>query len=145
VTLRRAVAVPFLGRETEEVTRAEFVYTLSADKGWFDPEEAEKIAERGVEQGLLGEEDGDLIAEFDLDGVEESESKPEVRGEERGTFERAVEILVSSGYERREAVARINRRHATMGDARIEAAALLALRQEGVEVSSLAEEALKSL
>lgn len=146
MSLRRAIAVPFLRRETDEVTRAEFVYTLSADTGWFEPDEAEGVVERGIDEGLLGEDDGSLVLLFDTEGVEEPEGKPEVSGgNDLNIFERVVERLVSSGYERREAVALINRKHAKMGDARIEAAALVALRQEGTEVSSLAEEALEDL
>lgn len=146
MTLRRAVAVPFLRRDTEEVTRAEFVYTLSSDTGWFEPDKAEEVARRGIEEGLLTEDDGSIRVLFSLDGLEEPDGRPEVsRSEGLDAFERALKELVSSGYERREAVALINKRHARMGNASIEAAAVMTLKSEGIEVSSLAEEALESL
>jgi len=145
VGLRRAVVVPFLRRDTEELTRAEFVYTLSADTGWFEPEEAEELAQRGIQEGLL-EEDGTLRILLSLDGLKEPNGRPNISySEDLDRFERVLEELVASGYERREAVALINKRHARMGNASIEAAALVTLKDEGTGVSSLAEEALRDL
>lgn len=161
MSLRRVVAAPFVRRGTDEVTRTEFVYSLTADLGWFDPDGAEVAIERGVEEGLLETEgEGDsprLRPGFDTGGVGipdgfspdiesiEDAGKEADTDSERGVFERAVERLVESGYGKREAVAEINRRHTEMGGVRVEAAALLVAKEEGLRVSDLAEDALESL
>jgi hypothetical protein len=153
VSLRKVVAAPFVRRDTETVTRAEFIYSLTADLGWFDPDEAEKSLERGFEEGILVGDGDDVRAEFDFGSVSipdgwspdtgSLEKKKDSGGD--GIFERAVERLVGAGYDKREAVAEINRRHTDMGDVNIEAAALVVAKSEGLRVADLAEEALEKL
>lgn len=153
MSLRRVVAAPFLRRDTEIVTRAEFIYSLTADLGWFDPDEAEKALERGFEDGLLVSDGDDVRAEFDVTSIDIPDGwSPDADSLEKkndgggdGVFERAVERLVGAGYEKREAVAEINRRHAEMGDVKIEAAALVVAKSEGLRVADLAEVALEKL
>jgi hypothetical protein len=151
------VAAPFLRRGTETVTRTEFVYSLTGDLGWFEPEGAQAALERGLEAGLLEEEEVEgLRPGFDVGTVEVPEgfspdtdlgaTNARTEGTQKGgVFERAVERLVGAGYEKREAVAEINRRHTEMGDVRVEAAALLVAKEEGLRVSDLAEDALEDL
>jgi Uncharacterized protein conserved in archaea len=159
------LAAPFLRRGTDAVTRTEFVYSLTGDLGWFEPKGAEEALERGIEEGLLEERDG-LRPGFDIGAVEIPEgSSPDMDAvndtntsaregaeadgnegtDKRGVFERAVERLVGAGYEKREAVAEINRKHTEMGDVRVEAAALLVAKEQGLRVSDLAEDALEDL
>ena len=135
------------------VTRAEFIYSLTADLDWFDPDEAEKALERGFEEGLLVSDADDVSAEFDVTSVDipdgwspdaDSLEKNEDSGGD-GIFERAVERLVGAGYDKRETVAEINRRHAEMGDVKIDAAALVVAKSEGLRVADLADEALEKL
>lgn len=153
MSLRRVVGAPFVRRETETVTRAEFIYSLTADLDWFDPDGAEKALERGFEEGLLVSDDDEVHADFDVESVDIPEgwspdagSLEKKEGSERDSvFERAVERLVGAGYEKREAVAEINRRHADMGDVKIEAAALVVAKSEGIHVADLAEEALEEV
>lgn len=158
MSLRRVVAAPFSRRGTDEVTRTEFIYSLTGDLGWFDPEGAEEALKAGTKDGLLVT-DGDVLrADFDAENMEipqgwspdavpepSSSSSSRATGEERGVFERGVSRLVDSGYDKREAVAEINRLHAGMGDVRIEAAALTVLKREGLRTDDLAEEALEEL
>lgn len=149
-------------RDTETVTRAEFIYSLTADLGWFDPDGAEEALEVGFEAGLIVSDGDDLRAGFDVGSIDvpegwspdadsleaDTETKAETEGGKDtgdGVFERAVERLVGAGYEKREAVAEINRRHAEMGDVKIEAAALVVAKTEGVRVEDLAKEALGEL
>ncbi len=140
-------------RGTDTVTRTEFVYSLTGDLGWFEPERAQEALERGIEEGLLKERDG-LCPGFDVGAVEIPEGfSPDTdakntsarKEDTRGVFERAVERLVGAGYEKREAVAEINRRHTEMGNVRVEAAALLVAKEKGLRVSDLAEDALEDL
>lgn len=155
--MRRVVAAPFIRRDTDSVTRTEFVYSLTGDLDWFDPDGAEEVLERGVEEGLLETEGEGLRPGFDAESVEIPDGfSPDLGAVTRdsaktntnadsGVFERAVDRLVGAGYEKREAVAEINRRHTEMGDVRVEAAALLVAKEEGLRVSDLAEEGLESL
>jgi len=150
------VAAPFLRRGTDVVTRTEFVYSLTGDLGWFEPDGAEDVLRRGVEEGLLEEREG-LRLSFDADAVEiPDDFSPDTESvtaasagtstsADRSVFERAVERLVGAGYEKREAVAEINRRHTEMGGVRVEAAALLVAKEEGLRVSDLAKDALEEL
>lgn len=149
MSLRRVVAAPFLRRETDEVTRAEFIYSLTRDAGWFDTDEAEAVLEGGVSEGLLEEDEDELRPAFDVSGVEVPEdfspSKRSVVGENRGVFERTVDRLVEAGHDKREAVAEINRRHAEMGDVGVQAAALVVAKEKGLRVADLAREGLEEL
>ena len=150
MSLRRVVAAPFVRRGADEVTRAEFLYTLTGDLSWFGTDEAEDALRAGVDESLLTEDGDGLRPVFDLSDVEIPEGfEPSVDtfevGDGRGVFERAVERLVGAGYEKREAVAEINMTHADMDGARVEAAALLTAKREGLCVSDLAEEALEEL
>ncbi|MFP4174973.1 MAG: DUF2240 family protein [Halobacteriales archaeon] len=149
MSLRRVSAAPFLRRDTGEVTRAEFIYSLTADLGWYETDEAEEALRAGVDEGLL-EKDGDkLVPSFSVEEVEIPdgfEPSSDFGGDGgRSIFERAVDRLVDAGYGRREAVAEINRTHADMDGARIEAVALVTAKKEGLRVSDLAEEALDEL
>lgn len=162
MSLRRVIAAPFLRRGTDAVTRAEFIYSLTADLGWFDPDGAEEALEVGLKEGLVIHED-DIRVDFEVESVEipegwspeadflETEERDQDRDRNRdsgtrdGVFERAVERLVGAGYEKREAVAEINRKHAEMGDVNVEAAALVVAKSEGIHVTDLAEEALGEL
>jgi hypothetical protein len=149
VSLRKVVAAPFLRRDVEEVTRAEFIYSLTGDLGWFEPDEAEEVLVAGTEEGILNEDGGGLEPAFDVGETVIPEGfEPSVefnRREEKDVFERAVGRLVGAGYDRREAVAEINRVHAGMDGTRIEAAALLTAKMERLEVADLAEEALEEI
>lgn len=149
MSLRRVVAAPFLRRETDEATRAEFIYSLTRDADWFDTDEAEKVLETGVEEGLLKADGDDVRPAFDVSEVDVPDGfSPSARsliGENRGVFERTVDRLVEAGHDKREAVAEINRRHAEMGDVGVQAAALIVAKQKGLSVADLAEEGLEEL
>ncbi len=149
MSLRRVVAAPFLRRETDEATRAEFIYSLTRDADWFDTDEAEKVLETGVEEGLLKADGDDVRPAFDVSEVDVPDGfSPSARsliGENRGVFERTVDRLVEAGHDKREAVAEINRRHAEMGDVGVQAAALIVAKEKGLSVADLAEEGLEEL
>lgn len=149
MSLRRVVAAPFLRRETDEATRAEFIYSLTRDADWFDTDEAEKVLETGVEEGLLKADGDDVRPAFDVSEVDVPDGfSPSARsliGENRGVFERTVDRLVEAGHDKRESVAEINRRHAEMGDVGVQAAALIVAKEKGLSVADLAEEGLEEM
>jgi len=149
VSLRRVVAAPFLRRETDRVTHAEFIYSLTRDAEWFDTGEAEDVLKAGVDEALLETDGDELRPAFEVSEVEIpdgfSPSKRSLVGENRGVFERTVDRLVEAGHDKREAVAEINRRHAEMGDVGVQAAALVVAKEKGLRVADLAEEGLEEL
>jgi len=148
VSLRRVVAAPFVERDADEVTRAEFLYTLTGDFDWFDTDEAEDALRAGVDESLLTRDGDALRPGFDVSEVEIPDGfapSPVDGGGERDVFDRAVDRLVGAGYEKREAVAEINRVHRDMDGARVVAAALVVAKREGLRVDDLAEEALEGI
>ena len=146
MSLRSAVAAPFLGRGERRLAESEFVVALSLDRDWYSPDQATRLADVAVGEGLLDRTDRGLEPTFDLDEV----SIPEgfVPSEDllrrRSTFERVLDDLVAAGTEKRVAVAEINRLQQELG-VTIEAAAVVYARRRDLDVSGAAERALSDL
>ncbi|HET7323158.1 MAG TPA: DUF2240 family protein [Halococcus sp.] len=146
MSLRSAVAAPFQGRGAERLAESEFVVALSLDRDWFSPDQATRLADVAVSEGLLRRTDGTLVPTFDPEDVAIPEGF--VPGEEllqqRSTFEQVLGALVANGVEKREAVAEINRlQHSSA--ITIETAAVLYARRRDVEVREATERALDEL
>ncbi|MDY7082105.1 MAG: DUF2240 family protein, partial [Halobacteria archaeon] len=163
-------AAPFKKRNTDTVTKTEFIYTISGDYNWFTPEEVEKIVSVCVEHGLVSwadENEEELSCNFnagsieiptgfspDFDEIDTSISSTDSgssspansrdtqedketgnrnqnrngngngnENQNQSTIDRVLSRLVSEGFERREAVAEINKEHQKLGNVGIEAAA----------------------
>jgi hypothetical protein len=146
MSLRRAVAVPFRRQGTERLTQSEFVVALSLDRDWFSPEQAKRLVDVATTEGLLERADDGLAPTFDPTAVTIPEGfapgEDVLRG--RSTFERALEVVVDAGVEKREAVASINRIQADL-DLTVEAAAVVYARREGVAIGELADRAIAEL
>jgi hypothetical protein len=146
MSLRRAVAAPFRQRGAEVLRESEFVVALSLDRDWFSPDQAQRLVDAAVTDGLL-ERDGENVAvTFDPAGVAVPEdfTPDESVVQQRSTFERALGAIVEAGVEKQEAVAAINQLQADL-DIAVEAAALLYARRQGVDVSGLADRAREEL
>jgi len=146
VSLRVVVAAPFRQRGREHLGESEFVVALSLDRGWFSPDQASRVVDVAVGEGLLSREGENLLAEFDPDSVP---VPPEFQPDEDllqdpSPFERVLDALVAEGIEKQAAVADINRLQADL-DLTIEAAAVLCARREGVGVERAAERARAQL
>ncbi|MEF8886182.1 MAG: DUF2240 family protein [Haloarculaceae archaeon] len=146
MSLRRTVAAPFRQRGVEELRESEFVVALSLDRDWFSPDQAQRLVDAAVTEGLL-ERDGEAVAiTFDPADVTVPEGfvPDESVVQQRSVFERALAAIVDAGVEKQEAVAGINRLQAEL-DVTVEAAALLYARRQGVEVERLADRAREEL
>jgi hypothetical protein len=146
VSLRSAVAAPFQGRGETQLAESEFVVALSLDRDWFSPDQATRLADVAVGEGLLRRTEGALVPTFDTENVTIPEGF--VPGEDllqqRSTFEQVLDALVASGVEKRKAVAEINELQQSLS-VTIEAAAVLYARRRDVEVREAAERALVEL
>jgi hypothetical protein len=146
VSLRSAVAAPFQGRGEGELAESEFVVALSLDRDWFSPEQATRLADVAVGEGLL-ERTGKMLAPtFDPGSVTIPEGfvPSEDLLRQRSAFEQALDALVAAGIDKREAVADINELQQSLAVS-IEAAAVLYARRRDAEVSEAAERALAEL
>jgi hypothetical protein len=146
VSLRVVVAAPFRQRGRERLGESEFVVALSLDRGWFSPDQASRVVDVAVGQGLLSREGEDLLTAFDPDDVPVPPTfePDEDLLQEPSPFERVLDALVSEGVEKQEAVADINRLQADL-DLTLEAAAVLYARRRGVGVERAAERARAEL
>ena len=139
MSLEVAVAVPFKHRATERLGEGEFVVALSLDRDWFSPDQAKRLVDVAVGRGLVANEDGDLVVQFDPDEVvvPEGFTPDEAILREQSTFETALDAIVAAGVEKQRAVAGINERQRALAIT-IEAAAVLYAKEQGADVEHLA-------
>lgn len=146
MTLEAAVAAPFRGAGTDRMGEGEFVVALSLDRDWYSPDQAKRLVDIATGRGLLAEDDGDLITQFDPAEVHvPADYVPdESILREQSTFEKAIDAVVADGMEKRDAVAAANRRQREAG-VTLEAAAVLVARERGVDADSVADAARDEL
>lgn len=144
--LEATVAAPFAREGRERLGEGEFVVALSLDRDWFSPDQAKRLVDRAVAEGVLERADGELSITVDPSAVSiPADAEP---GEEllrdRSPFERILAALVDAGAEKRAAVAAINELQADRA-LTIDAAAVLYARREGVDVDGPARAARAAL
>ncbi|MFC6717438.1 DUF2240 family protein [Natrialbaceae archaeon GCM10025810] len=139
MSLRVAVAAPFVQNGARRLRENEFVVALSLDRDWFSPDQSKRLIDVATGEGLLEREDADLVCTFDpADVTVPDEFVPDddlLR--ERSAFERVLDALVAEGVEKHEAVGAINSLQQDLGIT-IEAAAVVHARRAGLDVSDLA-------
>lgn len=143
MSLRVVVAAPYRQHGERRLTESEFTVALSLDRDWFTPDQATRIAETAITQGLLSRDSDDaLVAEFDPSTVEiPPEFSPgENLLQERSAFELVLDALVDAGHPKHEVVAGINRTQANL-DITVGAAAVVYARAQGVTVPGAVEQA----
>lgn len=142
MSLRQAVAHPFLREGTTAMGESAFVVALSLDRNWFSPDQAKRLVDVAVGEGLLRREDGDLHVTFDAGSVSlpDKFEPDESILQERSTFERVLEVLTDAGHDKQDAVAAVNKLQAEL-DVTIEAAAVLYAHRHGLDVTGLARQA----
>ncbi len=146
MSLRTTVAAPFKEEGSDEMGESAFVVALSLDRDWFSPDQAKRLVDVAVSEGVLERNDGTVRVTFDPasvdvpDGFNPAESL--LQG--RSTFERVLSALVDAGHSKQDAVAAVNRLQSEL-QISIEAAAVLYAHGEGVDVQTHAEAALKEL
>jgi hypothetical protein len=146
MSLRQAVAAPFRAKGRERIAESEFVVALSLDRDWFSPDQAKRLIDVAVGEGLLDREDGDLVVSFPAasESVPDDFHPDESIIQERSTFQRVLDALVDAGADKQEAVAAINALQADAG-VTVEAAAVMYAHRSGVDVSGFAERARADL
>ncbi|PCR89252.1 DUF2240 family protein [Natrinema ejinorense] len=138
MSLRVAVAAPFIQNGTRRLKENEFVVALSLDRDWFSPDQAKRLIDIATKEGLLERDDDGLAVTFDPVGVTVPEEfvPDEDLLRERSAFERVLDSLVAEGMEKHEAVGAINTLQRELG-LTIEAAAVVYARREGIDVDDL--------
>lgn len=146
MSLRTAVAAPFRTRGSDRMGESEFVVALSLDRDWFSPDQAKRLVDVAVSEGLLERDGDELVVGFAADEVQIPEDFTPNEGvlRERSTFERILDAIVETGIQKQEAVAAINRLQSDLG-VTLEAAAVVYARRRGVDVGEFAAHARGSL
>ncbi|WP_254761696.1 DUF2240 family protein [Natrinema marinum] len=139
MSLRVAVAAPFIQNGTRRLKENEFVVALSLDRDWFSPDQAKRLIDVATGEGLLERDDDGLAVAFDPGEVTVPEEfvPDEDLLRERSAFERVLDSLVAEGMEKHEAVGAINALQGELG-LTIEAAAVVYARRQGIAVDDLA-------
>ena len=146
MSLRTAVAAPFVRNGSDRLGRSDFVVALSLDRDWFSPDQAKRLIDVAASEGLLEQDDDELIATFDTGAVTvpESFTPEESILQERSTFERILDAVVDAGVEKQEAVAAINALQSDLG-LTLEAAAVVYARRRDLPVADHARRAREDL
>ncbi|QFU83926.1 DUF2240 family protein [Natronorubrum aibiense] len=146
MSLRVAVAAPFIQNGTQRLQENEFVVALSLDRDWFSPDQSKRLIDIATQDGLLERVDGGLEATFDTAAVTVPEEfvPDEDLLQQRSAFERVLDTLVADGVEKHEAVGAINTLQQELG-VTIEAAAVVYARRQGIDVSELSAVARSAL
>ena len=61
MSLRVAVATPFRQQGTDRLDEHEFVVALSLDRDWFSPDQAKRLADVAVGEGLVDRDGAKLL------------------------------------------------------------------------------------
>jgi len=146
MSLRIAVATPFVQNGTQRLRENEFVVALSLDRDWFSPDQAQRLIDIATRESLLIR-DGDHL-ELAIDPADvtlpEEFVPDETLLQERSAFERVLDALVAEGVDKQTAVGSINTLQQELGIT-IEAAAVVYARREGIDVAELAPIARSAL
>jgi hypothetical protein len=140
MSLRVAVAAPFRADGGSAMPESEFVVALSLDRDWFSPDQAKRLVDVAVGEGLLARTDDGLRATFDIEDVTVPEGFEPAESilRERTTFEHLLDEIVDDGADKQETVAGVNRLQSALG-VTVEAAAVLYAHRRGIDVSDHAE------
>lgn len=147
MSLRVVVAAPFRREGRDRVTESDFIVDLSMKRRWFTPEQARRVVDVALSEGLVERGDADsLDAVFDPRevAIPEGFTPDESVVQRRSTFERVLDALTDAGHEKQESVAAVNRLQADLG-VTVEAAGVLYARRRGIDVDELTERALADL
>ena len=140
MSLQVAVAVPFRQQGARSLGEGEFVVALSLDREWFSPDQAKRLVDVAVGRGLLENDDGELRPTFDVDdiGIPEGFTPDTDILREQSTFEQLLELMVSGGLSKQDAVASTNETQRRLGIT-LEAAAIVVARRNDIDCSSVVD------
>lgn len=146
VSLRQTVAAAFRQRGTNSLAESEFVVAVSLDRGWFSPDQAQRLLDVAAGEGLVSYDEETVSPTFDTDEVDVPDGFEPADDvlRERSTFERVLAAVVEAGQEKQSAVAAINQLQGELGVS-IEAAAIVYARQQEIEIDRVARQAAQAL
>lgn len=136
MSLRRVLAAGFKHHGREHLSETELVAALALDRGWFAPEEVRQLIERGLEAGHLERDDETLSPTYDIGTITipSGYEPPADLINPPAPFERIIDRLESLGFDKREAVADINRLQTELC-LTSDTAALLYAHGEGIDIT----------
>ncbi len=146
MSLRVAVAAPFRAEGSQRMAESSFVVDLSLDRDWFSPDQAKRLVDVALGEGLLSRDGDTLVANFEPDSVTIPDGfhPDESVLQQRSVFEKTLDACVEAGVEKQDAVAGINRLQADLA-VTVEAAAVLFAHRRGIDIQAEASEALGEL
>lgn len=141
MSLKVAVGAPFRTTGRSRLEESEFVVALSLDRDWFSPDQAKRLVDVAVVEGLLRRDDGELVAEFSPESIDVPDGfvPDESILRKRTTFERILDSLGGVDESKQDSVAAINEIQASLGVS-TDAAAVLYAHRNGIDVSSVARQ-----
>ncbi len=141
MSLKVAVGAPFRTIGRSRLEESEFVVALSLDRDWFSPDQAKRLVDVAVVEGLLRRDEGELVAEFSPESITipDGFSPDESILRERTTFERILDSLKTVDESKQDSVAAINGLQASLGIS-TDAAAVLYAHRNGIDVSDVARQ-----
>ncbi|UPM42644.1 DUF2240 family protein [Halocatena salina] len=141
MSLKVAVGAPFRTTGRSRLEESEFVVALSLDRDWFSPDQAKRLVDVAVVEGLLRRDEGELVAEFSPESITipDGFSPDESILRERTTFERILDSLETVDESKQDSVAAINGLQASLGIS-TDAAAVLYAHRNGIDVSDVARQ-----
>lgn len=146
MSLQVAVAIPFRQQGARSLGEGEFVVALSLDREWFSPDQAKRLVDVAVGRGLLDNTDGGLTPTFDVDEVAIPEGFTPGTDilREQSAFEQLLDLMVSGGLSKQDAVAATNETQRRLGIT-LEAAAVVVARRNGLDCESVVDSVREEL
>jgi len=142
MTLKAALAAPFYHSRAQKLEKSELIYYYVFERHWMDKKKVDILIKRGLEQHLLGTDDGMYYPLFDLSdvhipiGYKPSSSIFDVSD----PFEQLLDSICNqTGKEKEEIIALMNRYISEEfdGNLRPEAALVIIAKQYGFPVADL--------
>lgn len=139
--LRTAVAAVFRQKGRGRLPEKEFVYHVSMRLRWFEPEDAQRLLQSGLDAGLLVMKDGEVVPAFDPVSVEVPMDFVPTSGvlrtspHEEDLIRSILDALAkASGETARAILAEVNAVQDRLG-CDVEVAALIVARERGHDIS----------
>jgi hypothetical protein len=139
------VATPFKKRGKKSLKISDFIFALSLDLKWGPPEKVRALIREAEAEGMV-KMDGEMVtASFDPETLDVPLGfKPSTQ---EGILDRGIRLITSqTGMSRKEVIALANEKQDSLKMlVELDAVVLLAAREMGIDVRSLAEEAYLNL
>jgi len=139
------VATPFKKRGKNSLKISDFIFALSLDLKWGPPEKVRALLREAEAEGMVKMEGEMVTASFDTETLDVPLGfKPSTQ---EGILDRGIRLITSqTGMSRKEVIALANEKQDSLKMlVELDAVVLLAAREMGIDVRSLAEEAYLNL